>query len=139
LARANAGLLAFYTAFKLSDLAMRGQLGLLFVPNLQAVLFWLELGIGAAIPAVLMANPRVRADKNKLFATAAMVVAGGILNRLNVSVFGMWTYTGPVYFPSWMEIVLTLAMVSVGVVVFTIAVRYLPVFPEEQELEAVPA
>ncbi len=43
------------------------------------------------------------------------------------------------YFPSWMEIVLTLAMVSVGVVAFTVAVRYLPVFPEERELEAVPA
>ena len=131
LARGNAYLLAFYVLFKLADLGLRGRLGLLFVPNLQAVLFWCELGVGALLPAILMANPRIRANSNRLLATAGLVVAGGILNRLNVSVFGMWSYTGPIYVPSWMEIVLTLGLLSVGVVIFVIAVRLLPVFPKE--------
>ncbi len=139
LARANSGLLFFYVFVKLADLAVRGRLGLLFVPNLQAVLFWVELGLGALLPAIMMANPRVRADKNRLFAAAGMVVTGGILNRLNVSVFGMWTYTGPIYFPSWSEIILTLGMLSVGVTLFAIAVRLLPVFPTEHEAELVTA
>ncbi|HEX9114597.1 MAG TPA: Ni/Fe-hydrogenase cytochrome b subunit [Anaerolineae bacterium] len=139
LAKANAGLLAFYVVFKLVDLAGRGRLGLLFVPNVQAVLFWLELGLGAILPAILMANPRVRADKNRLFTAGGLVVAGGILNRLNVSVFGMWSYTGPVYFPAWSEIVLTLGMLSVGVVLFAIAARLLPVFPKQHEPEPVAA
>jgi Ni/Fe-hydrogenase subunit HybB-like protein len=53
----------------------------------------------------------------------------------------MWSYTGPIYFPSWMEIVLTLALVSAGVVAFAAIVRFLPVFPREPEAEgaAVPS
>jgi Ni/Fe-hydrogenase subunit HybB-like protein len=139
LCRANALLLTFYALFKVSDLALRGNLQLLFQPTLQTVLFWCELGLLTIVPAIMMFNPRVRADKNLLFLAGGLVVAGGILNRLNVSVFGMWSYTGPVYFPSWMEIVLTLGMISFGVVGFIVAARFLPVFPEEHEVEPVAA
>ena len=131
LSRVNAYLLGFYVFAKLLDLAARGKLGLLFVPNIQALLFWCELGLGALIPAVLLAQPRVRANKDALFAIGGLIVSGGILNRLNVSVFGLWTYTGPIYAPSWMEVVFSVALVSVGVALFAAAVRYLPVFPKE--------
>jgi Ni/Fe-hydrogenase subunit HybB-like protein len=132
LARANAYLLLFYVLFKVADLSMRGAIHLLFVPNLQAVLFWAELGLGCLIPAILMMNPKVRADKDQLFAVAAAVVTGGILNRLNVSIFGHYTYTGAVYFPSWGEIIISAGLVSVGVVAFIAAVKWLPVFPPEE-------
>jgi len=138
LACACAFLLLFYAAFKLGDLAWRGKLGLLAAPTLQSALFWCEVGLGVLLPALLMMNPKVRANKNALFAAAGLVVAGGILNRLNVSVFGMWSYTGPIYFPSWMEIVLTLGLVSFGVVAFAAIVRFLPVFPQETEPERAP-
>ena len=61
-----------------------------------------------------MSQPKVRENKNALFAVGGMVVAGGILNRLNVSVFGLWSYTGPVYIPSLMEIVVTAALFTFG-------------------------
>ena len=65
------------------------------------MLFWIELfGLCALIPAILLSRPRVRENRNGLFAVATMVVAGGILNRLNVNMFGMYSYTGPVYIPS---------------------------------------
>jgi Ni/Fe-hydrogenase subunit HybB-like protein len=136
LSKGNSVLLAFYVLVKLGDLAVRGHMGLLFQANLQAVLFWLELGVGALIPAILMASPRVRANANQLLGAGALVVAGGILNRLNVSVFGLWSYTGPVYMPSWSEVVLTLALLSVGVAIFAVSVKYLPVFPEEEKAGA---
>ena len=139
LARANAILLGGYVVFKLADVAARGRANLLFEPSLQAVLFWCELGLGALLPAFLMARPAVRASKNALFAAGALVVAGGILNRLNVSVFGMWSYTGPIYVPSLMEITLTLALVTFGAAVFAFAVKYLPVFPKEPQAEATAA
>jgi Ni/Fe-hydrogenase subunit HybB-like protein len=138
LSRANSYLLTFYILCKLLDIVVRGKAHLLFVPNVQGILFWCELGLGAILPAILMASPRIRANRNALFATGGLVVAGGILNRLNVSVVGMWAYTGPIYFPSWMEVVLTLALVSLGVVAFAVTVRYLPVFPK-QEVEPAPA
>lgn len=136
LAKANAYLLAFYAAFRFADLAVRGQLGLVLVPNLPGLLFWIELGLGAIVPAVLLMQPRIRENKNALFAIAGVVVACGILNRLNVSIFSLYTYTGPIYIPSWMEIVLTAAMFTFGGAVFAVLTRLLPVFPTEHSHEA---
>jgi Ni/Fe-hydrogenase subunit HybB-like protein len=42
-------------------------------------------------------------------------------------------YTGNIYSPSWMEVVVTLTLVGFGVIAFGLAARYLPVFPEEGE------
>jgi Ni/Fe-hydrogenase subunit HybB-like protein len=138
LSRVNSYLLAFYVLCKLLDIVLRGQAHLLFMPNVQGIAFWCELGLGAILPAILMASPRIRASRNGLFAAGGLVVAGGILNRLNVSMVGMWAYTGPIYIPSWMEVTLTVALVSVGVVAFAAITRYLPVFPNE-EVEPLPA
>ncbi len=132
LARANAFLLAFYVLFKLGDVIARGKASLLTESSLQSLLFWCEVGLGAILPAILMVQPRVRVSRNALFAAAGLVVAGGILNRLNVSVFGLWSYTGPIYLPSWMEVALTLALFTFGAAVFAAATRYLPVFPTEE-------
>jgi Ni/Fe-hydrogenase subunit HybB-like protein len=133
LAKGTAYLLLFYAALRFADLAVRGSVGLAFEPTLQATLFWVELGLCVLLPGILLLSPKIRASKNALFAIAAVVVAGGILNRLNVSIFGHWGFTGPVYFPSWMEVVFSLALVGFGVAVFIAAVKYLPVFPKQAD------
>ena len=79
----------------------------------------------------------MRESKNALFATAGLVVVGGILNRLNVSIFGMWSYTGPIYIPSIFEIVVTAALFTFGAAVFVVASKFLPVFPKEEVTETV--
>ena len=82
----------------------------------------------AGHPAV--AARRCAHSSNALFAAGGLVVCGGILNRLNVSVFGLWSYTGPIYFPSLMEIVVTAAMFTFGAAVFVVLAKMLPVFPD---------
>ena len=63
-----------------------------------------------------------------------MVVVFGIsLNRLNVSLIGLWPYTGRIYTPSWMEVMVTTALVGLGVIIFGQLAKYLPVFPDESE------
>jgi Ni/Fe-hydrogenase subunit HybB-like protein len=137
LAKANSFLLAFYAIFKIADVVLRGQAALLTEPTVQTALFWVELGLCAILPAILMSQPKIREHGKALFATAGLVVVGGILNRLNVSVFGLLPYTGPIYLPSWMEIVLTAALFTFGAAAFLVAAKLLPVFPKE-EPEAVP-
>jgi len=135
LSKGTAFVLLFYFVFRMADLAVRGDLGLAFLPTLQATLFWVEMGLCVLVPGILLTSPKIRNSKNALFAAGAVVVAGGILNRLNVSIFGHWSYYGPVYFPSWMEIVLSLALFSIGIVIFIVAAKYLPVFPKERAEE----
>ena len=139
LAKYNAYWLAFYAIAKLADVVFRGQAALLTTPTLQTALFWVELGLGAILPAMLMSQPKIRANQNALFATAGLVVCCGILNRLNVSMFGLLSYTGPVYLPSFMEIVVTAALFTFGAAAFAALTKVLPVFPKEHEVETVEA
>ena len=45
--------------------------------------------------------------------------------------------TWALYFPSWQEIATTILPIAYGIILIALAYRYLPVFPQEQELNPV--
>jgi Ni/Fe-hydrogenase subunit HybB-like protein len=92
-------------------------------------MFMVEMGLGVVVPTLLLASRRVRSNERGLVAGAFLVVLGFVMNRLNVSVTGMERASGLHYFPSWMEIIVSLGLVALLFAVFALAVRYLPVFP----------
>lgn len=62
---------------------------------------------------------------------AGMTVAGIVLNRLNVSVFA-FNWQNPVrYWPSWMEVAVSLALVTVGVLAFRWICNRMPILFED--------
>jgi Ni/Fe-hydrogenase subunit HybB-like protein len=133
----------FVGAFLLTrflDLGARGSLGAAFrfdgPGRYEAYLFWLEVALLAA-PMTLAAVRRVRSNPQALFACAATVVGGFLVNRLNVSATGLDATSGFRYFPSWMEVAVTLSVVVIGMALFRYAVRFLPVFPAVRQEAAV--
>jgi Ni/Fe-hydrogenase subunit HybB-like protein len=137
LGKAAAIVLGIYLVIRFVDLVWRGAWPLAFEPTLQAASFWTEIGLGVAIPALLLAIRPLRKRAGVLFTAAAMVVIFGVvLNRLNVSWIGLLPYTGNIYVPSWMELTITATIVIAGVVVFGLAARYLPVYPPEENTKA---
>jgi Ni/Fe-hydrogenase subunit HybB-like protein len=132
LAAAAAVVLAIYLVARGIDLMRRDAWPLLFEPTLQAAAFWLEVGLGVITPAILFTIRPLRRKPAVLFGGALLIVVFGVvLNRLNISLTGLWPYTGYIYLPSWMEIIVTVTLVSFGVIAFGLAVKYLPVFPDE--------
>jgi Ni/Fe-hydrogenase subunit HybB-like protein len=70
--------------------------------------------------------------------TAFITAIGVILNRLNVSVIAFKWYEAVRYYPSWMEIEITLAIISMELWVFRWVVNRMPVFgPHPAAEEAV--
>jgi Ni/Fe-hydrogenase subunit HybB-like protein len=133
LAKAAAIVLAIYLIARGVDLIVREAWPLIFQPTLQAVAFWVEIGLGVVIPAIVFAVRPLRYKPSMLFSGALLVVVFGIvLNRLNVNIIGLLAYTGNIYFPSWMEIVVTITLTSLGVIAFALAAKYLPVFPKQE-------
>ena len=67
-----------------------------------------------------------------------MVVAGFVVNRLNVSLTGFESAQGGHYVPTIAEGIITLMLVGIGFAAFGLAVRFLPVMAavEEPELRA---
>ena len=101
-------------------------------------LFLAEILIGVLAPAVLLMIGKVRRHTTGLFLAALLIVMGVVMNRLNVSITGMERSSGQIYVPAFTEIAITAAIVGVGFLVFALAVRYLPVFPEHEMKEARP-
>jgi c(7)-type cytochrome triheme protein len=131
-ARVVVVLLGVYGLWKLEDLFGRGNLGLVFQFSQESVMFWGEMGLGVFLPMLLFAIPRVRRNRHGLFLGALLTVMGFVVNRLNVSVTGMLGASGAKYFPSWMELAITAAMVAAGFAGFAFAVKHLKVFGHTQ-------
>ena len=135
LAKVTGVALAVYLVLKIQDIIGYHLTPLLFTMNIEAVLYWAEILLGVVAPIILIVQPRIRASKSGLFYSALFVVLGFILNRLNISMTAIERYSGTSYFPSWMEVSVTLMVVAIGFAVFRLAVKYLPVFSHNGHAE----
>jgi len=120
--------LVIYLLMKIYDFYMRGVWSQFFVPRMETWLFWLEVLAGVVAPIILLSVRKIRLSARGLYLAAVCTIAGFLLNRLNVSTTGFVASSGVNYFPSWMEIAITLALVSTGFFIFAMAARYLPIF-----------
>jgi Ni/Fe-hydrogenase subunit HybB-like protein len=142
LARAIPIVLGIYMAIKFGQLAFAGDLKTLFTGGLMSFLFWTEILVGAVLPLVLFSFKKVRQSPKGLFYGAIAVLLGMILNRFNVSWFAVKhpdpltylpTFMSNVrYVPSLPEVAISLGIFSAGILAFGLAVKYLPVFEEEE-------
>ena len=127
--------LAVYGILRFEDLFHRGVLKQVFQPSYETWLFLLEVSMAIVAPLILLSIKKVRETPTGLYIAAILVVLGFITNRLNVSITGMETSAGLRYVPKWTEYGITAAIVAAGFALFGLAVKYLPIFPEEKEHE----
>ncbi len=125
--------LCVYGTLRFEDLLHRGILKLTLVPSYEMYLFWLEISLSLILPLILLSQRRVRRTAGGLYVAAVLVVLGFITNRLNVSITGLETSAGMHYVPKWTEIAVTGAIIAVGFALFGLAVKYLPIFPAEEQ------
>ncbi|MGO9014101.1 MAG: NrfD/PsrC family molybdoenzyme membrane anchor subunit [Dissulfurispiraceae bacterium] len=124
-----------YFIMKLWILAKGPGLSAPFNGTMEANMYLLEMSIGVVIPLCLLLIKSIRENIKSIFFVNILVISGVLLNRLNVSIFGIYrdaSARGASYFPSWMEIVVTLAFISLAIFSFKVAVKYLRVFPQAE-------
>jgi len=136
LARAVPVALGVYLALKFSQLILSGNLRYVFGSGVQSALFWAEIIVGVAIPVVLFSSQRNRRNPRMLLIGAIILLVGMILNRFNVSWFGIQRLENLPYFPSLMEVSISAAIFSFGLLVFGLAARYLPLFEDAEATTA---
>jgi Ni/Fe-hydrogenase subunit HybB-like protein len=79
------------------------------------------------VPSLLYAHGARNGRITLLRVTAAWTVLGVVISRLNVSVIAMNWQLSPHYFPSWMEMMITLTIITLGVTTFRWIVNRMPV------------
>ena len=125
--------LAILFAIRLQILAANNAMGYIFDGSTESAFFIFEIMIGTIIPIIMLVMPKIRHNTAGLFLSAVFVLIGFVMNRLNVSMTGMMASSGVNYFPSWMEIAVTVSIVSLGFVIFRMAAQYLPIFGDEDD------
>lgn len=133
LARAIPYTAGAYLTLKLADLAFAGELGLLFSSGLMSTLFWAEILIGCIAPIVLFSIKKVRQSPTGLLVGAVITLLGMIFNRFNVSWFAVERLNEIVYAPSLVEMSVSAAIFSAGILAFGLAAKYLPLFEAEAQ------
>jgi Ni/Fe-hydrogenase subunit HybB-like protein len=113
---------------KLTDLITSGNISLLFYINEKSLLYFLEVLIGVFVPFGLLIQKRIRENKKWLYIATILIVAGFILNRINVSITSISSGAGLNYFPSFNEISITLMLVVLGMWAFRLITKFFPVF-----------
>jgi len=135
LGRAIPYILGIYLLLKLVDLTARGNLGLIFSAYPQNLLWWGEIIIGVILPIILLSMPSMRQNRRGVFWSAVLVVIGLIFNRFNVSMLALAMRPGFTYFPHWMEIAISAALVADAMLVIWLAHRFLPIVSHEEIME----
>jgi Ni/Fe-hydrogenase subunit HybB-like protein len=138
LGKAASAVLFLYAGLRIGDLAWRGELGAAVDGSFLGALFLFELAITAVIPAVLLAIPRVRASSRGVGTAAILTVFGAMGYRFNVCIVAFERPDVMSYFPTWIELGVSLGIVAGAGLLFIFFVEKLRVYPEEDEETPVP-
>ncbi|HIP71916.1 MAG TPA: Ni/Fe-hydrogenase cytochrome b subunit [Anaerolineae bacterium] len=126
--------LGIYLVLKLGELLITDELHLLFTSGIYSVLFLTELIVGVIIPIILLSFKRVRHSRIGALTASLMVLAGVVLNRFNVSWFGIKPINGQIYTPSWMEVAILVGVLAASILAYSLVAHYFPVFEETAEV-----
>lgn len=102
----------------------------------------LELVICGVFPAVILVSKAGRQYPVWRMIAFTLAVLGVCVNRwvlvLQVMAVPVLTFEKWVmYYPNWQEIATTILPVALGIIVIALSYRYLPIFPQEKELNPI--
>lgn len=123
--------LGLYIVMRLYSLIALSERPLLDNTTLT-LLFIAELFVGFILPFCMFLFKDVRNSDTLRVTAALLVVCGLILNRFNVSMFGMMD-ASHVYYPSFIESVVTVGIITAHILFFVLIARYFPIFEHHPE------
>ena len=107
--------------------------------------YWIlfaEIVLGGVVPAIILISAPLRRNSTWRVIAFVLGVIGVSLNRwvmvlqvmaVPIMPFDNWA----LYYPSWQEVATTILPVAYGVILIMISYRYLPIFPQEAELNPI--
>jgi Ni/Fe-hydrogenase subunit HybB-like protein len=120
--------LGLYLVIRVVDLILAGDIPYLFTGDFLSISFWFENLVGVILPIILFSVPAVKRKPYHMFGAALLVVFGLMANRMYISLVA---FNAGAYAPTWEELFITIGLVTLGALIFTLASRYLPVFDHE--------
>lgn len=128
LGRLTVPLLAIHLGFKIGDMVIRETFVHLMKVDAVSVLFTAEVLLGLVLPLRMLVSAKVRRSPPMLFAAAALVAGGVLLNRMNTFLVAYTpAYAAKTYFPAFGEVAVAVAFVCLQVLIYRAVVMIFPV------------
>ena len=124
--------LGAYLTVKLAALAFLSH-GPLFDRPALLILFLVEVIVGLIIPMIMFMKESNREDSRMQLRGASLIIFGVVLNRFNVSMFGMIQADQVVYYPSIVESLVTIGIIAGHILFFVLLAKYFPIFEHHPE------
>lgn len=124
--------LSVYVLMRLGDLYYRGILPGALDGSWQAGLFLFEISFSALVPAALLAFKRIRSSVAGLATCSTMTVLGVIGYRFDTCIVGFARPESMPYFPTWIELAVSIGIVSGATLVFIFFNENLRIVDHEQ-------
>ncbi|WP_347490530.1 NrfD/PsrC family molybdoenzyme membrane anchor subunit [Desulfoscipio sp. XC116] len=125
----------FYLVLKIGDLLYRNAFKWVFSGTLEGNMFLLEIVAGVIIPIIICFSS-LSSTRKGLVAFGALTVFGVVLNRMNVVFTGMSKSLGGSYFPSVMEWVVSIGLVSIGILAYMFIVENFRILEKRHDHQA---
>jgi Ni/Fe-hydrogenase subunit HybB-like protein len=119
--------------WRMVDLVKHGGGPYLFMWRSETAYFWLEMALFVFVPVVMFNNRWIMNRTEGVYWTSAVVIAGFITNRINVSINSLERATQANYVPKWPEMAVTVMLITCAVLVFRWAVIYLDIVPKQEK------
>ena len=132
LTRVGAGMMFVYLLLKLYDLFEKHEWNYVFQGTLQSNMYCVEMLFGILIPLVIIASPLSK-KRGGLLTYATLTVFGVILNRLNCVFTSM--YESGSYFPGIGEIIVSVGLISMGVLIYCFLVENFNIIGNERAVQ----
>ncbi len=126
--RITAGLIGSWLLFRFADIVFSGKLGLALEWNIFSGLFWIEF-LFLATAVFMLLDSSKRRDARLIFHGHVVAAVGGMLYRWDPTTLAFQPRPGAFYFPTPIELLVSVGFVSLAVAAFMFLAKTLPILP----------
>jgi Ni/Fe-hydrogenase subunit HybB-like protein len=118
--------LGLYLLLRFGDIFISGKTLLMFNSGYLSVMFWLEIAL-FAIPMLMLMRAKDRANFGTIFKASVLIMLAGALYRFDTYIVAFNPGENWSYFPTTLEMLITLGTVAFEIFLYIIIVKRYPI------------
>jgi Ni/Fe-hydrogenase subunit HybB-like protein len=126
LAGAMVVVLGLFLILRFGDIIVSGKLGLTFSSGFLSLMFWIETAL-FVLPILMLWRAKDRADFGVIFRSSILIMLAGALYRFNSYIVAFNPGENWSYFPTTLELLITLGVVAFEVFLYIVIVKRYPI------------
>jgi Ni/Fe-hydrogenase subunit HybB-like protein len=118
--------LGLYLLIRFADIIISGKTLLMFTSGFLSIMFWLEIAL-FAIPMLMLMRAKDRANFATIFKASVLIMLAGGLYRFDTYLTAFNPGQGWSYFPTTLELLITLGVIGFEVFLYIFVVKRYPI------------